>query len=121
MRIIFFYSICFPRSAGFSNPAAQNLKLIIHFFNFNPKLFFGDGYQGNTSYSPYDKILVTCGAPEIPNELKKQLKIGGIMVIPVGEGIEQKMLKIKKINEDEYNVREYGTFKFVPMVERTVK
>ena len=43
------------------------------------------------------------------------------MIIPVGEGIEQKMMKIKKINENEYNVREYGTFKFVPMLERTVK
>ena len=96
-------------------------KQIIHFFNFNPKLFFGDGYQGNQSYAPYDKILVTCGAPEIPSQLIKQLKIGGIMVIPVGEGIEQKMLKIKKIKEDEYIVREYGTFKFVPMLERTVK
>jgi protein-L-isoaspartate(D-aspartate) O-methyltransferase len=96
-------------------------KQIIHFFNFNPKLFFGDGYQGNQSYAPYDKILVTCGAPEIPKELKKQLKVGGIMVIPVGEGIEQKMLKIKKLSDDEFNLREFGTFKFVPMLERTVK
>jgi protein-L-isoaspartate(D-aspartate) O-methyltransferase len=96
-------------------------KQIIHFFNFNPKLFFGDGFQGNNSYAPYDRILVTCGAPEIPAELKNQLKVGGIMIIPVGEGIEQKMMKIKKINENEYTIREYGTFKFVPMLERTVK
>jgi protein-L-isoaspartate(D-aspartate) O-methyltransferase len=96
-------------------------KQIIHFFNYNPKLFFGDGFQGNSSFAPYDKILVTCGAPEIPSELKKQLKVGGIMVIPVGEGIEQKMLKIRKLNNEEYQVQEYGTFKFVPMLERTVK
>jgi protein-L-isoaspartate(D-aspartate) O-methyltransferase len=96
-------------------------KQIIHHFNFNPKLFFGDGYQGNQSYAPYDKILVTCGAPEIPAELKKQLKVGGIMVIPVGEGVEQKMIKLTKLNDDEFNLREYGTFKFVPMLERTVK
>jgi protein-L-isoaspartate(D-aspartate) O-methyltransferase len=96
-------------------------KQIIHHFNFNPKLFFGDGYQGNQSYAPYDKILVTCGASEIPAELKKQLKVGGIMVIPVGEGVEQKMIKLTKLNDDEFNLREYGTFKFVPMLERTVK
>jgi protein-L-isoaspartate(D-aspartate) O-methyltransferase len=96
-------------------------KQIIHHFNFNPKLFFGDGYQGNQSYAPYDKILVTCGAPEIPAELKKQLKVGGIMVIPVGEGVEQKMIKLTKLNDDEFKLREYGTFKFVPMLERTVK
>ena len=96
-------------------------KQIIHHFNFNPKLFFGDGYQGNQSYAPYDKILVTCGAPEIPAELKKQLKVGGIMVIPVGEGVEQKMIKLTKLNNDEFNLREYGIFKFVPMLERTVK
>lgn len=96
-------------------------KSIIHFFNFNPKLFFGDGYQGNLSYAPYDKILVTCGAPEIPEELKRQLKVGGIMIVPVGEGAEQKMLRIEKVSDDEYNIKEYGTFKFVPMLERTVK
>jgi protein-L-isoaspartate(D-aspartate) O-methyltransferase len=96
-------------------------RQIIHYFNFNPKLFFGDGYQGNASYAPYDKILVTCGAPEIPEELKKQLKVGGIMVIPVGEGAEQKMLKIKRINDEEFIIQEFGTFKFVPMLERTVK
>ncbi len=96
-------------------------KQIIHHFNFNPKLFFGDGYQGNQSYAPYDKILVTCGAPEIPAELKKQLKVGGVMVIPVGEGDEQKMIKLTKLNDYEFNLREYGTFKFVPMLERTVK
>jgi protein-L-isoaspartate(D-aspartate) O-methyltransferase len=81
----------------------------------------GDGYKGNLSYAPYDKILVTCGAPEIPNELIKQLKIGGIMIIPVGEGKEQKMLKIIKTQEEEYTIKEFGTFKFVPMLERTVK
>jgi protein-L-isoaspartate(D-aspartate) O-methyltransferase len=64
--------------------------------------------------------LVTCGAPEIPNELKLQLKVGGTMVIPVGEGVEQKMLKIVRQNEIEYTLQELGTFKFVPMLERTV-
>ena len=96
-------------------------KQMVGFFNFSAKMYFGDGYKGNLSYAPYDKILVTCGAPEIPNELIKQLKIGGIMIIPVGEGKEQKMLKIIKTQEAEYTIQEFGTFKFVPMLERTVK
>ncbi|MFM8243008.1 MAG: protein-L-isoaspartate(D-aspartate) O-methyltransferase, partial [Crocinitomicaceae bacterium] len=73
-------------------------KKMLEFFNINAKLFFGDGYAGNQSYAPYDRILVTCGAPDVPRELMKQLKIGGYMVIPVGEGDEQKMLKIIKKN-----------------------
>ncbi|MFM7300147.1 MAG: protein-L-isoaspartate(D-aspartate) O-methyltransferase [Crocinitomicaceae bacterium] len=96
-------------------------KKMLEFFNINAKLFFGDGYAGNQSYAPYDRILVTCGAPDVPRELMKQLKIGGYMVIPVGEGDEQKMLKITKKNNEEYSILEFGTFKFVPMLERTVK
>ena len=96
-------------------------KKMLEFFNINAKLFFGDGYAGNKSYAPYDRILVTCGAPDVPRELMNQLKIGGYMVIPVGEGDEQKMLKITKKNNEEYSILEFGTFKFVPMLERTVK
>ena len=96
-------------------------KKMLEFFNINAKLFFGDGYAGNQSYAPYDRILVTCGAPDVPRELMNQLKIGGYMVIPVGEGDEQKMLKITKKNNEEFSILELGTFKFVPMLERTVK
>ena len=96
-------------------------KSIITFFNFNAKLSFGDGYKGIPSHAPFDKILVTCGAPEIPQLLVSQLKLGGLMVIPVGEGDEQKMLRITKLDAEQYKVEEFGTFKFVPMLERTVK
>jgi protein-L-isoaspartate(D-aspartate) O-methyltransferase len=99
----------------------RKAKEITDFLNFNASLFFGDGYQGRQAYAPFDKILVTCGAPDIPTELVKQLKIGGIMVIPVGEGEEQKMLKIVKVQENEITVQEFGTFKFVPMLERKEK
>ena len=92
-----------------------------HYLNYSPKLFFGDGYKGSPLNAPFDKILVTCGAPEIPQELLKQLKVNGIMVIPVGEGKEQKMLKIIKQAETSFSKEEFGTFKFVPMLERTVK
>jgi protein-L-isoaspartate(D-aspartate) O-methyltransferase len=96
-------------------------KFVIEHLKYTPKLFFGDGYKGNTLNAPFDKILVTCGAPEIPNELLKQLKVGGVMVIPVGEGKEQKMLKLIKQSETSFSKEEFGTFKFVPMLERTVK
>ncbi|MEN9987486.1 MAG: hypothetical protein RLZZ585_525 [Bacteroidota bacterium] len=95
-------------------------KHVIHHLNYSPKLFFGDGYKGSPLNAPFDKILVTCGAPEIPQELLKQLKVNGIMVIPVGEGKEQKMLKIMKQSDTSFTKEEFGTFKFVPMLERTV-
>lgn len=96
-------------------------KQILEFFDFNAKLSFGDGYKGLPINAPFDKILVTCGAPDIPQELLNQLKVGGIMVIPVGEGVEQKMLKLTKNQDQSYTIQEFGTFKFVPMLERTVK
>jgi protein-L-isoaspartate(D-aspartate) O-methyltransferase len=95
-------------------------KHVIHHLNYSPKLFFGDGYKGSPLNAPFDKILVTCGAPEIPQELLKQLKVNGVMVIPVGEGKEQKMLKIMKQSDSSFTKEEFGTFKFVPMLERTV-
>jgi protein-L-isoaspartate(D-aspartate) O-methyltransferase len=99
----------------------RKAKLMVDYFRFPARLFFGDGYQGKKAYAPYDRILVTCGAPEIPKELLQQLKNGGILVIPVGDGAEQKMLKIKKDLNGQISQEEYGTFKFVPMLERKVR
>jgi protein-L-isoaspartate(D-aspartate) O-methyltransferase len=96
-------------------------KQIIGFLNFNPRLIFGDGYKGLPNFAPFDKIIVTCGAPFIPQALLDQLKIGGIMVIPIGEGEEQLMKRVVKVSETEYVTDEFGTFKFVPMLERTEK
>lgn len=96
-------------------------KKIIHHFNFNPRLAYGDGYAGLPALAPFDKILVTCGAPEVPEALVEQLKEGGIMVIPVGEGKDQVMLKIKKRTDGDVDIQEYGTFSFVPMLENKVK
>ena len=98
----------------------KKAKTIIDYFKFSARLFFGDGYKGNKTYGPYDRILVTCGAPEVPAELLEQLKPGGIMVIPVGDGKEQKMIKLKKDIEGKVSEEEFGTFKFVPMLERKV-
>lgn len=90
---------------------------IIQHFNFNPKLFFGDGYQGKASFAPFDKILITCGAPFIPQELLKQLKVGGILVIPVGDLEKQEMIRITKIDDTNFEEERFGEFSFVPMLE----
>lgn len=84
---------------------------------YNARLFFGDGYKGLPSFAPFDKILITAAAPYIPDELKKQLKIGGIMVIPLGEGETQDMLRLTKISENEFKSEKFGQFSFVPMLE----
>jgi protein-L-isoaspartate(D-aspartate) O-methyltransferase len=98
----------------------KKAKSMIDYFKFSARLFFGDGYKGNKTYGPYDRILVTCGAPEVPAELLTQLKNGGIIVIPVGSGKEQKMIKLKKDSEGKISEEDFGTFKFVPMLERKV-
>lgn len=95
-------------------------KKIIHHFNFNPRLSYGDGYKGLPNFAPFDKVLITCGAPNVPEALIDQLRVGGIMVIPVGEGKTQVMLKITKLDEG-VNIEEFGTFSFVPMLEDKVK
>ncbi|MFM8431741.1 MAG: protein-L-isoaspartate(D-aspartate) O-methyltransferase [Bacteroidota bacterium] len=83
---------------------------------FNAKFFYGDGYKGLPTYGPFDKILVTCGAPSVPDGLLKQLKIGGIMVIPVGEGKVQTMTKIQRKGDDEFHSEQLKDFSFVPML-----
>jgi protein-L-isoaspartate(D-aspartate) O-methyltransferase len=96
-------------------------KKIIDQLGFTPKLFFGDGYEGKATYAPFDKILVTCGAPEVPKKLLEQLKIGGVLVIPVGDLELQQMLRIQRISETEYTEEMFGNFSFVPMLEKTVR
>lgn len=96
-------------------------KPLIQKLGYNAKLFYGDGYQGKPSFAPFDKILVTCGAPFIPSELLKQLKVGGMLVIPIGDGDNQIMTKIVKLGEDDYSKEELGDFSFVPMLKNTAK
>ena len=82
-----------------------------------PSMFiFGDGYKGLPKIAPFDKIIVTCGAPLIPKDLLAQLKIGGRLVIPVGEGEVQKMTLIYRTSETTFEKFTYGDFSFVPML-----
>lgn len=81
------------------------------------KVFYSDGYKGLPAFAPFDKILVTAGAPNIPELLVEQLKIGGILVIPVGASDVQIMTTITKTGEKESVKREHGSFRFVPLLE----
>jgi protein-L-isoaspartate(D-aspartate) O-methyltransferase len=85
--------------------------------NYKPKLFFGDGFAGLPSFAPFDRIIVTCGAPGIPEKLVEQLKPGGRMVIPVGEGDTQVMKLVIKNLDGTIQIEEHGLFKFVPMLK----
>jgi len=78
--------------------------------------FCGDGSIGIAKHAPYDKIIVTAGAPTVPEILLKQLKIGGILVIPVGDEETQKMVTILKVAEHDYEKIVLDTFRFVPLV-----
>tara|TARA_Y100000385_G_scaffold258811_1_gene287078 strand:- start:5429 stop:6046 length:618 start_codon:yes stop_codon:yes gene_type:complete len=89
--------------------------------NYIARMSFGDGYKGLPTFAPFDKIIITCGAPNIPQDLLDQLKIGGIMVIPVGEGAEQQMKLVTKTSNEDYSVQDLGVFSFVPMLENKVK
>lgn len=76
----------------------------------------GDGTIGWEECAPFDRILVTAGSPKIPSPLKKQLAIGGKMVIPVGDKISQKLKVITKNSEEEFNIVDIPEFVFVPLI-----
>ena len=80
------------------------------------RCLFRDGSKGLPEYAPYDKIIVTAGAPVVPEPLKEQLAIGGILVIPVGEEV-QYMYKITRVSETEYKEEMLDAFRFVPFLE----
>jgi len=82
----------------------------------NIKYFYGDGFEGLPTFAPFDKIVVTAAAPFIPPKLIDQLKHSGKMVIPVGEGAVQRMLRLTKLNDDEIEEEVFDNFSFVPMI-----
>ena len=96
----------------------QTRKLLVS-MHYNARCFLGDGYKGlaEADYGPYDRIIVATGATEIPKALMSQLKVGGIMVIPLGDE-EQEMLRITKEGEgrDQWLTEKFGTYSFVPML-----
>jgi len=84
------------------------------------RLFLGDGNEGLPASAPFDKIIVTAGISDIPSNLFVQLKLGGLMVIPLGER-SQTMTRIKRLNEDDFEKETFGEFAFVPMLKGIAK
>ncbi|MBV9961392.1 MAG: protein-L-isoaspartate(D-aspartate) O-methyltransferase [Parafilimonas sp.] len=83
----------------------------------NIKFFYGDGFEGLSTFAPFDKILITAAAPFVPPKLVEQLKFGGIMVLPVNEGEKQRMLRITKKENTDYSEETFDYFSFVPMLK----
>lgn len=89
---------------------------VLPYIGYRPHFFCGDGSKGIPQHAPYDKIIVTAGAPMVPEIMLRQLKIGGILVIPVGDEKEQKMVTVLRAGDDEFERIELDTFRFVPLV-----
>ncbi|TQM51885.1 protein-L-isoaspartate(D-aspartate) O-methyltransferase [Arcticibacter tournemirensis] len=94
----------------------QRAKLFLTKMGYRPNFFLGDGSRGIAECAPYDKILVTAGAPFVPEIMLKQLKVGGTMVIPVGDEKSQKMVTVMRVSDTDYERIELDTFRFVPLV-----
>jgi protein-L-isoaspartate(D-aspartate) O-methyltransferase len=93
-------------------------KLFLPYIGYKTaKLVFGDGYKGLPQFAPFDKIIVTAGAPYIPNDLLVQLKVGGVLVIPIGDGEDQEMNILRKTSESNFEKQVLGKFKFVPLLQ----
>ncbi|MBE99603.1 protein-L-isoaspartate(D-aspartate) O-methyltransferase [Flavobacterium coralii] len=99
------------------NELFKTTSLLLPKLGIRPKhLSFGDGYKGLPNFAPFDSIIVTAGAPFIPKPLMAQLKIGGRLVIPVGESVQVMTLLIRK-TETQFEKHELGDFRFVPLLE----
>ena len=85
--------------------------------NYPVKVFYGDGYKGLPAFAPFDKIIITAAAPYIPEDLKNQLKTGGILIVPLGGGDVQTMTRLHKTSDTEFVTEEFGAFRFVPLLQ----
>jgi len=94
----------------------QRTIQVLPYMGYRPHFYLGDGSKGIETHAPYDKIIVTAGAPTVPEVLLRQLRVGGMLVIPVGDEQEQKMVTILKVAENDYEKVVLDTFRFVPLV-----
>jgi len=120
------YQACVLAAMGakvFSIERQRNLyfktKDILEKLPFRVKPFLGDGYEGLPTYAPFDRVIITAGAPTIPEAFVEQMKPNGIMVIPMNnaDGESQTMLRITKMEDGSLKMEEFGDFKFVPMLK----
>ena len=93
---------------------------ILTSLGYSASFFYGDGYEGKKEYGPFDGIVITAAAPEIPDALLQQLKTGGRLVVPLGKSDVQVMTVVTRTGEDSYEYSSHGNFVFVPMLKGTV-
>ena len=91
-------------------------KKFLSKIGYKSKVFYGDGYKGLSAFAPFDKILITAGAPELPDDLAAQLKPGGMIVVPLGRGDIQIMARFIKDADGKLRKENHGTFRFVPLL-----
>ena len=87
---------------------------------YSADFFYGDGYEGKQQYGPFDGILITAAAPDVPDTLLRQLKIDGRLVVPLGKSDFQVMTVVKRTGPDSFEYSSHGNFVFVPMLRGTV-
>lgn len=95
-------------------------KELLEEMKYSTRCFYRDGFKGLPELGPFDKILVTAGADEVPTALKEQLTVGGKLVIPVGKDNTQQMLVIHKLGDDIFETEEHDAFRFVPFLKGKV-
>ena len=93
---------------------------ILTSLGYSADFFYGDGYEGKSQYGPFDGIIITAAAPEVPEALLNQLKTGGRLVVPVGNSGSQVMTVVERTGPESYERSEHGNFIFVPMLKGTV-
>jgi protein-L-isoaspartate(D-aspartate) O-methyltransferase len=86
---------------------------------YTAEFFYGDGYDGKPQYGPFDGIIITAAAPEIPQVLLQQLKTGGRLVVPLGNSGSQIMTVVERTGSDSFVYSDHGNFIFVPMLKGT--
>ncbi len=96
----------------------DNSKALIAKMGYKPQLVYGDGYKGLPTFAPFDRVLITCAVPKVPEELLIQLKPGGLLVMPYGEGEVQQMMVIEEKEDGSFSSQLFGNFSFVPMLEK---
>ena len=99
----------------YQRPLYERTRKFLPELGYKVHFFYGDGSKGLASHAPFDKIIVTAGAPAVPNSLIAQLKVGGCLVIPVGDNTTQQMLRLTKLGEKKISKEVFSNFKFVPL------
>lgn len=92
-------------------------KKFLAALGYKAKVFYGDGYKGLPTFAPFDRILITAGAPELPKSLTDQVKTGGMIIVPLGRGEIQVMARFVKEADGSLRKEDHGTFRFVPLLK----